>query len=162
MPGASVEFDQAITRFDRGSLSEELKRAEEERHAFTLAYPLEAWNDLSLEQYALGQGGKGKPTVSYLLEFGTQHLGSIGGGDSRKHVIYRRKEDQSWYFPSRFSSVDEAWASLRASFLEAFEAAKRGDWQKIDQLDPLYNAPMVRQKTLHIYFPDEILPSSGK
>ncbi|HVL49548.1 MAG TPA: AAA family ATPase [Candidatus Thermoplasmatota archaeon] len=158
MPGASVEFDQAITRFDRGSLSEELKRAEEERHAFTLAYPLEAWNDLSLEQYALGQGGKGKPTVSYLLEFGTQHLGSIGGGDSRKHVIYRRKEDQSWYFPSRFSSVDEAWASLRASFLEAFEAAKRGDWQKIDQLDPLYNAPMVRQKTLHIYFPDEILP----
>ena len=63
-----------------------------------------------------------------------------------------------WYFPKTFSNEREAWDRLRSEFSQAFELAERGEWARIDELETLGLGPAVKLKSLHVYFPDEVLP----
>src|SRR5258708_469654 len=39
-----------------------------------------------------------------------------------------------------------------------FGLAQEGRWNEIDEVEPISNAKMVRLKSLHVYFPDQIFP----
>ena len=57
-----------------------------------------------------------------------------------------------------FSNEIEAWDRLRSEFSQAFELAARGEWEPIDELETLGLGPAVKLKSLHVYFPDEVMP----
>jgi 5-methylcytosine-specific restriction protein B len=46
--------------------------------------------------------------------------------------------------------------------VKALELAEAGEWAAIDQLKPILADPALRVKTLHIYFPDQVLPVSSR
>ena len=112
---------------------------------------------MSLNDYALGQPAR-EDTYCHWLEYKSQWMGSIRGGSARKLIIYKRKDREGWYFPKGFSNEREAWDRLRSEFLQAFELAASGDWERIDELETLAHGPAVKLKSLHVYFPDEVLP----
>src|SRR5206468_10989256 len=92
------------------------------------------------------------------MEFRTLDLGSIRGGSARKLIIYKHKDQPGWWFPSMFSDVNTAWEHLRDEFGRAFELAREGEWARIDELETLSWGPTLKLKTLHLYFPDDLLP----
>ena len=47
---------------------------------------------------------------------------------------------------------------MRSEFSQAFELAERGEWARIDEFETLGLGPAVKLKSLHVYFPDEVLP----
>ena len=112
---------------------------------------------MRLEDYALGQP-EVKDTYCHWLEYKSQCVGGIGGGAAKKLIIYKRKDREGWYFPNGFVNEREAWDRLRSEFLQAFEWAARGDWERIDELETLRRGPAVKLKSLHVYFPDQVLP----
>ncbi|WP_170319722.1 McrB family protein [Polyangium spumosum] len=91
------------------------------------------------------------------MEWGTPALGSIRGGNASKHLIYKRKGSLGWYHDEKYRDEEEAWEQVRAAFVRAFELAKMGDWQAIDELGALEGGAALRCKALHVYFPEEIL-----
>ena len=56
------------------------------------------------------------------------------------------------------SDEGEAWDRLRSEFVQAFELAGRGDWKRIDELETLSLGRRLKLKSLHVHFPDEVLP----
>lgn len=79
------------------------------RAAFVDRFPTERWADLDVEEYALGTSIEGG-SVCWWLEYHTRPVGSIAGNSTKKHLIWRR-EDGSWRFPPRYSSLNDAWES---------------------------------------------------
>ncbi|MFD5700407.1 McrB family protein [Streptomyces lasiicapitis] len=151
-------LNEAIAAFDRKRqaplLAEMAAQAEEIRRAF----PWEDWPSLPLERFVLGLGDSAqtKP-YCYLLEFGSNALGSIAGGSARKHLIYWRNQDGSWWHDSRYASADEAWQEVRAGIVEAVTAAREGRMADIDAIDAIRSGPALIAKTLRVYAPEATL-----
>ncbi|MBK8905450.1 MAG: EVE domain-containing protein [Anaerolineaceae bacterium] len=120
-------------------------------------FPLEAWPTMHLEQYALGQPDS-TDTYCRWLEFGTLHMGSMRGGSALKHIIYKHKSKPGWYYRTQYSSEQEAWQALSAAFVQMFTLAQAGRWDEIDEIESLSGGRMLKLKSLHLYFPDDILP----
>ena len=110
---------------------------------------------LAVERYALGGDHE---TFCYLMEFGSPALGGIGGGSARKHLIYRKSQDGSWYFDRRFTSLEGGWDAVRTGFVRAFEMAEQRDYGSLEGVVPLNWAPALAAKTLSVYFPNDFLP----
>lgn len=150
-------LNEAITQYDRGADRNKIKKAEEQRAEALQRFPLDHWAEMTLEEYALGQEDS-EDTFCRWLEFKTLDLGSIRGGAARKLIIYKHKNKPGWYFPKRFDDERTAWEQLRTDFIQAFVHARDDKWAEIDGLEVLAQGPALRLKTLHLYFPDEILP----
>ncbi|WJG11399.1 AAA family ATPase [Gordonia sp. Swx-4] len=151
-----MEFEEAISA-GHPNRDEALKKRQSEQHAaFLERFPLGAWRDMSLEDYALN-AGKIRNNYSYFLEWGTPELGSIAGGSAHKHVLFRRTTGE-WAYPSGYSSVEEAWDALRDGFNQMFEIAEQGDWTSTSEIDILRGAKVVRLKSLYLYFSEHVLP----
>ena len=112
---------------------------------------------MTLERYALGQDDS-SDTFCRWIEFGTPHLGSIKGGSAFKLIIFKRCGRPGWHFPSEFRDEQAAWRAVRDDFVKAFDAAAAGDWNAVDGLPALRTGPALRVKTLHVYFPGDLLP----
>ncbi len=153
----NLTLSEAIAQFDRSPKNPAAEGYRSQRAEILKRFPLDKWREMRLEDYALGQP-ETEDTYCYLLEFKSQWVGSIRGGSARKLIIYKRKDREGWYFPKLFSSEREAWDRLRSEFLQAFELAARGDWERIDELETLGHGPAVKLKSLHVYFPDKVLP----
>ena len=152
----------AASAFDRSTLVDRLAAAEAERREILTRFPKEGWPSMTLERYALGQSDS-EDTYSRWVEFKSNELGSISGGSAMKMVIFKRRHQDGWYYPeSRFPSLEEAWTTLRSSFVEAFRMADEGSWETTDYLPALEYGPSLRAKSLHIYYPKEILPIYGR
>ncbi|ULP37680.1 AAA family ATPase [Mycolicibacterium rufum] len=137
-------------------LKAEREKQEQQRAGFLERFPRSVWPDLPLDRYALNTPDY-RNSYSYLLEWGTPDLGSISGGSAKKHVIFRRNSGE-WSFPPGFASVDTAWEALRSAFMTMFDLADLGDWTSTSEIDMLRGARVVRLKSLHLYFPDDVLP----
>ena len=109
-----------------------------------------------MEDYALGLAAA--DTYCRWLEYKSPSLGGIGGGSARKHIVYKRRHGEGWYFPPGFSNERKAWDQLRRQFVRAFELAERGLWGRIDELETLARGPALKLKSLHVYFPGQVLP----
>jgi 5-methylcytosine-specific restriction protein B len=157
MPDSRVPLEKAVASYDRAADKEFVAAAERERKEVTDRFPLEQWPAMPLERYALGQEAS-EDTFCRWMEFRTQHLGSMRGGSARKLIIYKHKDKPGWYFDREYKDEQEAWLNLRGAFVQAFQDARNNDWNAIDDLAPFAGGPALRLKTLHLYFPDEILP----
>jgi 5-methylcytosine-specific restriction enzyme B len=157
-PAAQAAIAQAAIAYDREKLRPRLDAAEAQRGEIVKRFPKEKWHTLPLEQYALGQAGM-DDTYCRWLEFKSNGLGSMSGGSAMKLVIFKRRGQDEWYYPkAHFSSLGEAWATLRSSITQALNLADAGNWLEIDALPALDFGPALCVKTLHVYYPAEILP----
>lgn len=148
--------------YDRAKRREVVERAEQLRRNTIEKFPLEAWPTMTLEQFALGHE-RSHDSFCYWMEFVTRDMGSMKGGSSRKHLIYKHKDREGWYFDrDTYANEQEAWQAVRGAFIEAFELAGSGRWGEIDGLTPLEGGPALRCKTLYIYFPNDLLPIFSK
>lgn len=145
----------ALAAWDPASVSLKLAAAEEQRLSVERLFPMDGWTNLPVERYALGGDHE---TFCYLMEFATPELGGIGGGSARKHLIYRRSSDGSWYFDRRFASLEEAWASVREGFVRMFDFVSRGDFSALEGRESWNWAPALVGKAVYTYFPDAIVP----
>ena len=152
-----LTLSEVIAQFDRSPQSPPAEGYQSQRAEILTRFPLDHWPQMSLDDYALGQVAK-KDTYCHWLEYKSQCMGSIRGGSASKLIIYKQKDREGWYFPKGFSSERDAWERLRSEFLKAFELAGRGDWDRIDELETLRLGPAVKLKSLHVYFPDDVLP----
>jgi 5-methylcytosine-specific restriction protein B len=156
-----VDLDEAIA----SGLSElpegEQETAQAQHQGFLDRFPPEAWEDMPLVDYALG-ADKSKQSFCYALEWGTPVLGSIRGGTSAKHVIFRRRVDGAWHYPASYDSVDEAWTALREGYRTALALAQEGRWAEINEIPALERPRVSKLKTLYLYNPGEVLPVYSK
>ncbi len=152
---------QALDSYDRATDREDIERAERQRAQALQRFPLESWPEMALERYAVGQEDSSE-TFCYWMEWGTVEMGSIRGGSSRKLIIYKKKNEPGWYFPSQFADEREAWAAVRAGFVEALDKAQSGDWTEIDAIVALQPGQALLLKTLHLYFQEEVLPITSR
>ncbi|MBP8002394.1 MAG: EVE domain-containing protein [Chloroflexi bacterium] len=152
-PTQTIQY--ALKNYDRAAHQDHVTQAEQERQAMQQRFPLESWPDMRLEQYALGQPDSAE-TYCRWLEFGTPHMGSMRGGSSLKHLIYKHKNKPGWYYPPSFSNEQEAWQQIREDFVRMFTLAREGRWAEIGEIESLGRA--LKLKSLHLYFPDDILP----
>ncbi|MDB2685857.1 EVE domain-containing protein [Mariniblastus sp.] len=148
---------EALATFDRASFTERVEKAELQRQAILDRFPRDQWGELELTDYALGQSDK-KETFCYLLEYGSKALGSLKGGSAAKHIVYKHKKKQGWFYPDVYENETTAWVDLRAGFLKLFEYAEAENWLEIDEIAELRTGPALRTKTLHVYFPSDVLP----
>ncbi len=154
----SISLAEALTDYDRDARSDQYQEAEKQRAAILERFPLGAWAEMTLEDYAVGQPGR-DDTFCRWVEFRSKKLGSMKGGSSRKLIVYKHRKKPGWYFPeNEFKDEREAWTAVRDGFIHAFRLAEEGNWSEIDDISALRLGPALRTKTLHIYFPDEVLP----
>lgn len=155
---ASVEqeIERALATWDRVAVAQRVAEAEKLRLEFVEQFPLESWQSMPLESYALGQSTPGG-TVGWWLEFKTRPVASMSGGSSYKHLIFRGT-DGTWKFPKQYSSVEEAWTAVRAGFVKLFELVADGKVDKAAEIETLYGAPALRAKALYMYFPEQFIP----
>ncbi|MEU6036038.1 AAA family ATPase [Actinomadura sp. NPDC047616] len=159
VPGKSLTT--ALAEFDREACAERVAEAEAQIAQVVREFPLESWPSMPLERYALGTDAS-KDSFSYRMEFGTPALSSIRGGHAGKHIIYWRRNDQSWYFGDKYSDEQDAWRHVRAGFVEAFGYAAEGRLTDIDAIAALRSGPMLTAKAISVYFPDAILPINSR
>ncbi|MFP8903187.1 AAA family ATPase [Streptomyces atacamensis] len=147
--------------FDRGVLANVVARAGEDRQRALAEFPREEWPTLPVERYALGaqRYGDSPRPFCWLMEYGTEALGSIRGGSAAKHIVYRHRSGE-WRLPAPLRKLDhqEAWNKVRQEFVEAFNAVENGDFNRINDLGTLVYGQALVTKTLALYFPDEFLP----
>ncbi|MFF3710489.1 McrB family protein [Streptomyces phaeochromogenes] len=155
-------LDEALAAFDRDRFTATLRGIEAAAEDVRRDFPWEDWPTLPLERYALGQGDSAetKP-YCYLMEFGTNALGSIAGGSSMKHLIYARGQDGSWWHDPRYADEEEAWEAVRAGIIAAVTAAREGRIADIDSIDAIRSGPALASKTLRVYAPEGSLPVYG-
>ncbi|MBT2896965.1 AAA domain-containing protein [Streptomyces sp. McG3] len=150
-----------IAQFDREGARRAAGLAEEERQRVLDLFPLESWGELDLEQYALGPDSR-RSGLSFcrLMEYGTDNFGSIRGGSAAKHIVYQHRSGQWRVVPSalRGIEVEAAWVQVRSEFVTAFDAARKGAWELLDDLESLSYGQALTTKTLAVYFPGEFLP----
>lgn len=149
------DLEDALEAFDRDAARLAAERAEALRKSIVARFPIEQWPTLPLERYALG--GPDHDNFCYVMEFESEALCSIRGGSARKHAIYR-KASGDWYYDESYPSVEAAWEAVRGAFVEAFQLARAGDFEAVDNLRPIRSAAALRTKALYVYFPDEMLP----
>lgn len=156
-----TEFKTALATYDRRGDRDAVQQAERERREVTTHFPLGSWPTLALERYALGQA-ESKDTFCRWMEFRTQHLGSIKGGNARKLIVYKHRDQPGWYFDPQYPNEQKAWEALRADFVRAFDYARSAEWNSIDGLSNLQSGPALCLKAFHVYFPQDILPVYSK
>jgi 5-methylcytosine-specific restriction protein B len=150
-------LEEALAAWSRSGDAKGVKAAEAQRADVLARFPRESWPNMSVERYALGTEHSTE-SYCYAMEFATPELGSISGGSSRKLLIFKRRGTGEWWFDRRFSTLEEAWTATRAGFVRALELAAAGDFVAIGDIEPINWAPALTTKTIHTYFPDQLLP----
>ncbi len=154
-------LQEAISLFDSSTAEAYIQSGELERQEMIKRFPISEWPIMPLEKYALGLPQSSESFCRW-IEFNTPHLGSMRGGSSTKHLIYKHKNKSGWYFyPSTMKDENEAWEAIRGDFVKALRVAQDGNWNQIDELPYLLGARALKIKTLYIYFPNEIISVSS-
>jgi len=121
------------------------------------------WTDGGLSNMILDDGGDATMLVHLGIQAGKNPSVLNHPTNEEEEILFasikkRLKDQPGWYFDAEYKDEQEAWLKLREAFVQAFQKAKINAWSDIDDLTPLSGGPMLRLKTLHLYFPHEILP----
>lgn len=155
-----VPLVEALAEYDRASAASALAEAEAQRNAVLAKFPLTRWATLPIEEYALGQDAYPK-SFCWFLEKGTQALGLIAVRSAKDYQIFYQRKELGWFHQPQYKDERAAWEALRGAFMRSFELARSESWDAIDGILELDGAVAVRLKTLHLYFPEDILPISS-
>ena len=151
-------LEDALATLDRAALASKVAAAENERRQIIERFPRDQWPTLPLEKYALGHEHS-HDSYCWWIEFNTPNLGSMKGGAAGKLIIFKYKNKEGWFYNTKsYSSVEEAWQAVRAGFVDAIARIEAGEWNAIEEIEALSWGPALVTKTLHVYFPNEVLP----
>jgi MoxR-like ATPase len=149
---------QLLASYDSAAQAADVALAEKQRLELISRFPKDAWSTMTLDQYALGQAAH-PDNFCHAMEFVATDLGSIKGGSARKHLIYFQAGVGEWWFDAKlFASVEDAWFAVRQGFVDAIAAGDAGNWPVVESIVALRSGPALVCKTLHVYFPSEIVP----
>jgi hypothetical protein len=128
------------------------------REEFVRRFPKDKLGELSLEDYALGQGDG----LCKWLEFTTAKLGGIGGGNAYKWGVFWSRKDAQWEFTNAYKDQRDAITRIRAGLQDVVNAAEAKRFDELDALAQrqLGNAMGLRCKPIYLYFPQDFLPIS--
>ncbi len=126
-------------------MEQNIQALEETWDAFLKEWPVDRLKSMSLPEYSTAGDDN---TFTAWIESRLDKLGSIWGGSSFKFGIYSRKnkepkqsgpgaaysEDYGWY-PKYGPTPEAAFAKVKTLVVEAAEAAARGDYALIDEID---------------------------
>ena len=152
---------RAIAEYDPEAQEPSILAASDQRRDFLAAFPIENWPTMALDRYALGQP-EHPDNFCRWIQFVTTNLGSMKGGNAKKHLIYRQATGDWYYDTSRYTSVDDAWNAVREGFVEALALAGKGEWAGIGQIEALRSGPALVNKTLAAYFEGQLLPINSQ
>jgi hypothetical protein len=152
-----TEIQDALRQFNMADFHDELDAGERERSEMVARFPPASWENMSLEQYALGQSAPKKDVYCWWLEYGTPHLGNIGGATAIKYMIFYHSHGY-WKYLREYTDENKAWQAAHIEFLRMFELAKAGQWDQIDDEALFRRGSRAKLKSLHIYYPESILP----
>lgn len=153
---------QALAAYDPDAQEASVVKAVEQRAEFLARFPKEGWPAMTLDRYALGQADH-PDTFCRWMEFVSTELGSMRGGSARKHLIYFQAAAGDWWFDRKlYGSVEEAWQAVHKGFVDAIAFAEAGEWRAIEGIAALRSGPALVNKTLSVYFPDELLPINSQ
>ncbi len=149
-------FLEYVATIDRATTQPVLAEADKARAEIIQKFPLDQFATLPLERFAVGKNDK--TTLCYLLEFGSDILGSMSGGSADKLGVYFHRKSNSWRsaIPST-PDPQAAWEALRADFLQCIGLGKAGKWEEIDALSVARYTAALRTKWLHVHFPDDVI-----
>lgn len=152
---------EVIPQFDRKNIEVHVQNGVRERQEILKRFPISDWPTMPLEKYALGLPQSADSFCRW-IEFNSPHLGSMRGGSSVKHLIYKHKNKPGWYFyPPTMKDENEAWEAIRGDFVKMFQLAQDGNWEQIDELPYLLGARALKIKTLNLYFPNDVISVSS-
>lgn len=157
MTKTTSTIQEAIKQYNAESSQAHIEAGEKERQDILQRFPMNCWETMPLEQFALGPTGY-NGAYSYWIEFGSPHLGSMRGGSAAKHLIYKHKNKAGWYFPSNYSNEQEAWLEIRGVITRALNLAQNNQWEQVYEQLQKIGGRSLWIKTFHIYFPNEVLP----
>lgn len=152
-----TDIADALRQYDPAEFRDELEAGIRERAEMTARFPLNRWETMSLEEYALGQNRPKEDVFCWWLEFGTTHLGNIGGATAIKHMIFYHS-DGYWRFLTAYPDEHTAWQAIHSDFQRLFELAETEQWDAMDKENLFHRGSRAKLKSLHIYFPEHILP----
>jgi MoxR-like ATPase len=153
---------QALAEYDPDAQEASIVKAEGQRAEFLALFPNDAWPEMTLDRYALGQADHPDNFCRW-MEFVTTELGSMRGGNAKKHLIYFQAATGQWWFNDKlFNTFEDAWQAVHQGFLDALAFAEAGKWSELEQIPALRSGPALVNKTLSVYFPTELLPINSE
>ncbi|MFG2021462.1 AAA family ATPase [Actinomadura geliboluensis] len=158
---AAKPLSKAIAEFDRSACAPLTAEADAEIAQVVRDFPLGAWATMPLERYALGTDVY-QDSFCHRMEFGTDALCSMRGGSAGKHIIFRRKKEGVWRYPSEYDDEQNAWEAVRAGFVEAFDTIQAGRISDIDTIASIRPGPALTAKAISCYFPGALIPVTSR
>lgn len=152
-----TEIQEALQQFDPEAHREYFETGDRERAQMLEHFPLERWQTMTLEEYALGQSRSNEDIYCWWLEFGTKNLVNIGGATAIKHMIFYHS-DGYWKHLSAYPDKDTAWEAIHGEFMRLFELAEGQNWEQMNTEDLFNRGSRTKLKSLYLYYPDHIIP----
>lgn len=127
---------------------------------FKEEYPLETFNELSLNDYAIGT--ENKESLCYKMEFGKyKHTGpGIGGSTAFKYGIYFSKDKGTYVTRAGISSdSNQTWESIRSDLTKVLYSVSNANnaYDINDNYSSLKGMPMFIIKLACCYFPNKVI-----
>jgi 5-methylcytosine-specific restriction protein B len=154
-------LSRALAEFDRAARTDQIAEVDREIAQVVRDFPLDAWPTMPLERYALGTDVY-QDSFCHRMEFGTGALCSMRGGSAAKHIIFRRKKEGVWRYPSDYGDEQDAWENVRAGFIEAFDTIQAGRISDIDTIASIRPGPALTAKAISCYFPGALVPVTSR
>lgn len=152
-----TEIQEALRQFDPEAHREYFETGDRERAQMLEHFPLERWQTMTLEEYALGQSRSNEDIYCWWLEFGTKNLVNMGGATAIKHMIFYHS-DGYWKHLSAYPDKDKAWEAIHGDFMRLFELAEGQNWEQMDTEDLFNRGSRTKLKSLYLYYPNHIIP----
>ena len=149
--------------YDPAAQVDEITKATQQLADVLERFPKSGWPAMTLDRYALGQADHPDNFCRW-MEFVTTELGSIRGGNAKKHLIYFQAGAGEWWFDQKLYSIGRRGMAGRSAGLHRGDrhALTQAEWAEIDAIGALRSGPALVNKTLYVYFPDEILPINSQ
>ncbi|MEB3120065.1 MAG: EVE domain-containing protein [Snowella sp.] len=133
------------------------------RDEFNQRFPKEKLDQLTLEDYALGNPDIHPHSFCQFIEFEAKELGSIAGGSASKHGVYWSKADNNWRWDKFFksSTAEKAFEQIKMGFIKLVESIRQGKFDELDDIADQFlgkNRNVLRGKPLYLYYPDKFIP----
>lgn len=133
---------------------------------FLAAFPIDALQDMTLEQYT---NLKKEDSFCYWLESRTYELGSIWGGSSYKFGIYKYQnkpniadpritsnEQYAWYTKYGKTTAQEAFNVVKDAIVKIASNASNGNFEAIDSITEFGEA--YKWKIAYLYSNNKLIP----
>ncbi|PJF43586.1 MAG: hypothetical protein CUN55_08375, partial [Phototrophicales bacterium] len=147
-----IDIREALRQFDFEAHRQFFEISDQEHSQMLEHFPLERWQTMTLEEYALGLNRPNEDVYCWWIEFGTKNVMNISGGTALKHMIFYHR-DGYWKYSSAYSDKDEAWEAIRSEFLRLFELAETQSWEQMDTEGLFDRGALTKLKSLYIYYP---------